>query len=209
DNQAGLAHARAKVEEKRTLIATLQARYAKYVLSSTAPGLVSENRVKVGDAVTAGQPVTSVLQLRLRADFIMTAGEAASPKAGMITRLERADHKVVDCRIERIDEEEGGNATVRAEVMDAAAGMQARDTVHLVRAHYPKIVRLPVQAVVHPAGLQDRVYVVQDGHARQRVVTVLDRNSREVLVGQGLAAGERVVTAGAVALQDGAPIQEQ
>src|SRR5262249_6912169 len=31
DNQAGMAHARAKVEEKRTLIATLQARYAKYV----------------------------------------------------------------------------------------------------------------------------------------------------------------------------------
>src|SRR5262249_50562417 len=79
-NQPGSSHARAKVEEKRALIAALQARYAKYVLSSTSPGLVSENRVKVGDAVTAGQPITSVLQLRLRADFTMPAGDAASLK---------------------------------------------------------------------------------------------------------------------------------
>jgi len=207
-NGPAFAHAKAKVEEKRTLIAGLQARYAKYVLSSTTPGLVSENMVKVGDAVTPGQPVTSVLQVRMRADFTMPPADAAALKAGMIARLQRADGKLVDCRVERVAEE-GEGVAVRVEVLDVSGGLQARDTVRLVRSRYENIFRLPVQAVFRPGGGGDRVYVVQDGRARQRVVTVLDRDAREVLIGQGIAAGDRVVTSGAVALKDGATVQEE
>src|SRR5207248_10815884 len=133
-------------------IASLQMRYAKYVLSSTTPGIVSENRVKVGDHIDPGQPITSVLQLRLRADFSMPRADAAALKTGMIARLQRtSDSKLVDCRIEKIDDDENGqDSTVRVEVMDVASGLQARDSVRLVRALYPQIVRLPAQVIVRP-----------------------------------------------------------
>jgi multidrug efflux pump subunit AcrA (membrane-fusion protein) len=47
---------------------------------------------------------------------------------------------------------------------------------------------------------------VQDGKARQRVVTILDRDGKEVIVGQGLAPTDRVVTSGTLSLRDGADV---
>jgi RND family efflux transporter MFP subunit len=207
-NRAGIAHATAKIEEKRGIIAALQAKYGRLVLSSTTPGIVSENLVKVGDVVQPAQPVTSVVQLRLRADFTLPAAEGGSLKTGMIGRLQRDDGKLVDCRIEKVDSE-GDQTLVRVEVMDIASGVQARDNVRLVRSRLEGVVRLPALAVMRATGGIDQVFVVQDGKARQRVITILDRDSGEVLVGQGITVGDRVVTNGTIALHDGAPVHEE
>src|SRR5262249_14377373 len=101
NNEPGIKHARDKVEEKRGMIAAIQAKYGKLVLSSTAPGVVGENLAKVGDDVGAGQPVTTVTQARLRADFTMPAAESESLKTGMIARLSREDGMVADCCVEK------------------------------------------------------------------------------------------------------------
>src|SRR5262249_13161168 len=105
NNEAGIKHARDKVDEKRNMIAAIQARYGKLVLSSTAPGVVGENLAKVGDDVAPGQAVATVTQARLRADFTMPAADAQSLKTGMIARLQREDGKLVDCRVEKVDVE--------------------------------------------------------------------------------------------------------
>jgi RND family efflux transporter MFP subunit len=202
---SGAHRARAKVDEKRALIAALQARYGRLVLSSTTPGIVGENLVKVGDTTVAAQPVTSVLQLRLRADFTLPAREATSLKTGMIGRMARADGHLIDCRVERVTEE-GEQTVVRVEVMDPAAGVQAGEQMQLVRLRLDGVVRLPAQAVTRPTGGQDSVFVVQDGRVRLRMVMVRDRSPREVLVSQGIAPGDRVVTSGTLSLHDGAVV---
>jgi RND family efflux transporter MFP subunit len=204
NNDAGIKHAQAKVEEKRGMIAAIQSKYGKLVLSSTAPGVVGENLAKVGDDINPGQPVTTVTQARLRADFNMPLGEAQSLKTGMIARLQREDGKLVDCRVEKVDEE-GDQAIVRLEVMDTT-GVQSNDRVRLVKTRLESVYKLPVAAVVHPTGGPDQVFVVQDGKARQRVITILDRDAKEVIVGQGLAPSDRVVTSGTLSLRDGAEV---
>jgi RND family efflux transporter MFP subunit len=205
-NGPAVAQARAKVQEKRSLIAGLQAKYARLVLSATTPGTVGENLAKVGDGVEAGQPVTTLSQLRLRVDFVMPKDVAGSLKTGMIGRLAREDGKLVDCRIEKV-EEEGAETTVRAEVMDVASGVKSGERVRLVRSRFEGVIRLPTQSVVRAAGSPSLVYVVQGGKAQQRAVTILDKNDTEVLVGQGVAPGEHVVTSGAMALHDGSRVE--
>src|SRR5262245_18073754 len=101
------------------MIDAIQAKYGKFVLASTAPGMVGENLAKVGDTVEPGQPVTTVTQVRLRADFTMPAAEMQSLKTGMIARLQREDGRLVDCRVEKV-EEEGDQAIARVEVMDTS-----------------------------------------------------------------------------------------
>ena len=204
ENDAGIKHAQAKVEEKRGMIAAIQAKYGKLVLSSTAPGVVGENLAKVGDNIAPGQPVTTVTQARLRADFTMPQAEAQSLKTGMIARLQRDDGKLVDCRVEKVDEE-GDQAIARLEIMDPSS-VQSTDHVRLVKTRLESVYRLPIGAVVRPAGGPDQVFVVQDGKARQRVITILDRDAKEVIVGQGLAPSDRVVTSGTLSLRDGADV---
>src|SRR5262249_35042865 len=149
NNEPGITHARAKVEEKRSMIAVLQAKYGKFVLSSTSPGVVGENLAKVGDTVQPGQVVTTVTQARMRADFTMPAAEAQSLKTGMIARLQREDGKLVDCRVEKVDHE-GDQATVRLEVMDTSA-IRTGDRVRLVKTRLESVYKLPVSAVVRPS----------------------------------------------------------
>jgi RND family efflux transporter MFP subunit len=207
NNEAAIKHSRDKVEEKRGMIAALQSKYGKFVLSSTAPGVIGENLAKVGDDVEPGQPVTTVTQARMRADFTMPANDAQSLKTGMIARLQREDGKLVDCRVEKVDTE-GEQATARLEVMDTS-GVRSGDHVRLVRTRLESVYKLPVAAVVRPAGGPDQVYVVQDGKARQRVVTILDRDAKEVIVGQGIGPNDRVVTSGTLSLHDGAEVSPE
>jgi RND family efflux transporter MFP subunit len=205
NKQAAIDHAQKKVEEKRKMIAALQAKYANYVLMSTSEGTIGEDLVKVGDLVAAGQPVVKILQGRLRAEFNLPKAESESLKAGMIVRLERDDKTVADARVEEIDEAEDGKAVVHVEVIEMNVGAQAHDHVRLVRARYENVMQVPAAAVAHPANGHDLLFVVQDGKVREKAVDVVDRDEKVVLV-QGIGAGEKVVTSGTAGLVDGAKV---
>lgn len=70
----------------------------------------------------------------------------------------------------------------------------------------PEAVVVPEEAVV-PRGGENFVFVVADGKAELREVTLGERAPGRVEVVSGLAAGERVVVAGQQKIQDGSPVE--
>jgi multidrug efflux system membrane fusion protein len=70
----------------------------------------------------------------------------------------------------------------------------------------PAALVVPAAAVAQgQAG--DYAWVVKDGAAELRTVTVIEAGEQEVVVGRGLAAGELVVTEGQLKLTPGAKVQ--
>jgi membrane fusion protein (multidrug efflux system) len=70
----------------------------------------------------------------------------------------------------------------------------------------PEAVVVPEEAVV-PRGGENFVFVVADGTAELRQVTLGERAPGRVEVASGLEAGERVVVAGQQKIQDGAAVE--
>jgi membrane fusion protein (multidrug efflux system) len=68
------------------------------------------------------------------------------------------------------------------------------------------VVMVPEEAVV-PRGDNHLLYIVEDGHAVERTVKLGARRAGAVEILEGLAAGERVVTAGHMRLKDGSPVE--
>jgi RND family efflux transporter MFP subunit len=66
----------------------------------------------------------------------------------------------------------------------------------------PKVY-VPIAAIVEGEGRRASVFVIDAGHARRREVQVAFIEHDRVALDQGLAAGERVVTDGALYLEDG------
>jgi multidrug efflux pump subunit AcrA (membrane-fusion protein) len=65
----------------------------------------------------------------------------------------------------------------------------------------------PIAAVIEADGDQAAVFVVEDGTARRRPVSVAFIAPTAVAISSGLTAGENVVTDGALYLEDGEKIQ--
>ncbi len=65
---------------------------------------------------------------------------------------------------------------------------------------------VPPTAVSTEAGV-DRVFVVRNGHIEERVVTVAERTNEEVVIVEGLRAGEQVATGALDDLTDGAAVR--
>ncbi len=67
---------------------------------------------------------------------------------------------------------------------------------------------LPAQALAVATGQQgDYAYVVVDGKAQLRSVTVAEAKEKEAVLASGIAAGETVVTEGLLKLRPDAPVE--
>ena len=78
------------------------------------------------------------------------------------------------------------------------------DQLRLVKKKEANVVPIPASAVVKKDGA-DVVFVLSDGKAKMRKVTVVDRTAAEALIGTGLATGDSVITSNADTLQDDQP----
>jgi HlyD family secretion protein len=108
-----------------------------------------------------------------------------------------------------------------------ALGDGYRVAVRLLVVAQDKVLTVPVGAVFPRLGgdgdgtapaanaaskggaLPMAVFVIADGRARQREVTVADRNGREAWIASGLRAGERVIVYPGDAIVDGARVEER
>lgn len=67
---------------------------------------------------------------------------------------------------------------------------------------------IPKDAVLNRDG-HDVVFVVHEGHAERRAVTVRDTQGNDSVLSAGISAGEKVVVAAPAGLQDGMPVKEK
>ncbi|HZS40951.1 MAG TPA: HlyD family efflux transporter periplasmic adaptor subunit [Polyangia bacterium] len=197
-DDAKTKEAEAKVNEKKTLLATLEARAAKVRLVAASSGTVTDVMVTQGGDAKAGAPAIKIADNRLTVSFKLKPDEIGAIKPGSpMTMQPAAGGATIAGRFTRAD---GDSAVV--ELLDDATTVKAGDQLRLVKAKVPNVVPVPLSALVKRDGA-DTVFVLSDGEAKAHKVTVVDRTSGEALISSGLAAGDSVITSGTDSLQDG------
>lgn len=86
------------------------------------------------------------------------------------------------------------------------SGLVARLALSPAAARTATRVHVPIAAIVEGDGRSASVYVLDGAIARRRAVTVAFIDHDSVALADGVQAGERVVTDGALYLEDGAPV---
>jgi RND family efflux transporter MFP subunit len=87
------------------------------------------------------------------------------------------------------------------------SGLLARVTIEPARGAGATLPYVPIGALVEADGERGAVFVATDGVARRREVTVAFLAPASVALSAGVTPGERVVTDGALYLEDGEPIE--
>lgn len=197
------------IEEVRNRQAVLMQRrseleLARQALSDsrlTAPfaGRVRERHATAGQYLAAGVPVVTVVKVHpLRLRLAIPEREAAAVRVGQKVRVtvegDPAPHEGRVARVSPAIEEASRTLSVEAEVPNPNGVLRpgAFANAQVVTDSSETTILVPLTAVVSFAGV-DRVFVVKDGKAAERRVTIGRRETGRVEVLKGLAAGENVV----------------
>ena len=201
-----------QAQQAQVELARLELSYADV----TAPidGVVSERRVKVGNRVNTTEPAFVVTALEpLIATLNVPERELArlQPNQAAMLRVDALPGEAFAGRIERISpvvDAASGTFRVTVELSDHGErlrpGMFGR--FQIVYDSREEAVLVPVAAVMSEDGRQS-VFVVANGEAQRRAVTVGYRNNGDYEIVSGLAAGDQVVVTGQASLASGARVQ--
>lgn len=155
--------------------------------------------------VTAMEPLQAVLNVPERELARLAAGQPAR------LQVDALPGELFIGRIERISPVvDSASGTFRVTIALDGHGERLRPGMfgrfHIVYDSRDYAVLVPVAAVMNEDGRQS-VFVVEDGEAQRRSITVGHRNNGEFEVRDGLDAGERVVVIGQASLSSGAEVQ--
>jgi len=189
--------AESEVAEKKKLLADLEARAAKQRLAAPSSGTVSEVLVTAGGDAKVGEPAIRISDKRLTVDFKVPPVEAGAFKPDSAVSLQAASGGAIIAG--RVAKAEGDIVTVEL-LSDIAA--KAGDPLRLVRSRMQNVIPVPPTAVVKREGA-DVVYVLSNGEAKARKITIVDRTPTEVLIAGGLATGDSVIKSNVELLRDG------
>jgi len=180
-----------------------QVMLARQQLSDTAirapfDGMIQERHTSVGEYLTAGAPVVTVVRmdpLRLRAD--VPEREARRVRTGQPVRVSvEGDPTIYTGRIVRLSPTitaQNRMLLVEAEVRNNGRlrpGSFAR--VEIVTDDRSRALTVPTSAIVTFAGIE-KVILVRDGTAVERPVTTGRRTAEWTEIVSGLTRGDRVV----------------
>lgn len=214
----------AAVQEVRNLVARLEnlraeLGIAREKLSDThisAPfaGTVRERLVEVGQYVKEQTPVISLATtnpLKLRAEVPERWFPYVKPGAAVEVTVEAYPGESFPGRVERVARAvnpQSRTVALEAQVANPQErlrpGLFAR--ARLVTSRTEAIVRVPASAVVSFYGVQ-KVYAIENGEIRERVVKLGDRFGDTVEVTEGLAAGTWIATSELARIRQGIRVE--
>ncbi|MGQ0587667.1 MAG: efflux RND transporter periplasmic adaptor subunit, partial [Gammaproteobacteria bacterium] len=205
--------AASRLDVEKAAVALAQARLAKTRIRAPFEGVIGLRAVSPGDYITAGQALAPLEQLSvLKADFRLSEAALSAIKVGQTLNLEvdAWPGQVFPGKVYAIDPrlaEETRSIGVRARVPNdknqLRPGLFAR--VRLVISEREGAVLVPEQAIV-PQGDSPFVYVIENGQAAMRPVTLGLRQAGRVEVVSGVRPGDVVITAGVQKIGPGAPV---
>ena len=177
-------------------------------------GMVAQRMVKPGNLVNLNAVVFRIVNTRqLEAVLNVPERELATLKPGLPVKL-RVDAipgRVFEGKIDRVAPAvDVGSGTFRVTSVfdgqqDLRAGMFGR--IEVVYDERPNALTIPRTALLDDEN-EAAVFVVRDGKVARRVVLETGfMNGEYVEVVSGLKPGDRVVTAGKVAIRDGSQVQ--
>lgn len=206
-----LRTAEGSVQAAKADLATAEDQFGYTVLRADAAGIITARNVEAGQVVDAAQTVFTLAQDGGR-DALFDVYEAvfaqSPPETGIDVRLVSDARVTVKGTIREIAptfDETNGTVRVKVGLNNAPSAMTlGAAVVGAANARYREAVRLPWTALASDAGRPSVFVVDPSSKAVSKRAVVIDRYlTGEIVVSEGLAAGERVVTAGGQLLYDG------
>ncbi|MGE5152414.1 MAG: efflux RND transporter periplasmic adaptor subunit [Bdellovibrio bacteriovorus] len=216
ESQAKQRELATQVEQRRQLLAlaglsaeTIDTLTRTRALGSTLPvaspiaGVVLEQMVSTGQAVSAAEPLYRVAQVRPlwveihvpvdRVDTLELGGRVLLPGLGTEGRIITIGHMV---------HQEDQGVLVRAEVSEGVEGLRPGQFVEVQLTNAPGEAgwRVPAAAVVRNAGAA-YLFVAREGGFTALPVTVVAEEERSAVVTGELGAQDQVAVSGVVALK--------
>jgi len=205
--------AAAKLQADQATVQLAQAQLEKLTLTAPFDGVLGLRKVSVGDVVQPGKDIVNLEAIdTLKLDFRVPEAYLPAVRVGQVlaVSVDAFPGKQFEGEVYAIDpliDVNGRALAVRARVPNPGAtlrpGLFAR--VVLTLNVQQDAVLVPEQAVV-AFGTEQFVFKVVDGKAVQTKVRLGDRRNAEVEIGDGLKAGDTVVTAGQLKIRDGSPV---
>ena len=185
--------------QRRAEVALSRAQLAATVLTAPFDGRVLDRPVEVGQYLTAGTPVATIVRvdvLRLRAEI--PEREARSVRVGQPVRVTlEQDERTYSGTIARLSpaiSSDNRTLLVEAAIRNDPAMLRPGSFVRaeiIVQSDVPALL-MPSSAIVSFAGV-DKVFTVKDGKTVDRRVTLGRREGEAVEVLEGLADGDQVI----------------
>lgn len=197
----------------RAALALAQAQLAKTRIVAPFAGIAGLRQVSPGDYVKEGQPLVNLEALDvMKVDFRLSESALSAVAVGQTLALEVDAYPgqsfagqvyAIDPRLD----EDSRAVAVRARVPNdkglLRSGLFAR--VRLTIGRKDQAILISEQAIT-PDGDKLFVYVIEDGKAVRREVTVGQRRPGKAEILSGLKAGDVVITAGLQKIGPGAPV---
>jgi membrane fusion protein (multidrug efflux system) len=213
-SESQLEQIEATLIANRARVAAAEARVADTVIRAPFAGKVGLRRISVGSLISPGTVITTLddssvikLDFDVPETFVSVLEPGLSVQATSIAypgETFEGEVASVDSRVDPVSR----SVTVRAEVPNADGRLKPGMfmAVRVARDPTPALV-VPESAIVPERG-SVFVFVVAEGRAERREVTIGRREPGRVELVAGVAAGERVVVQGTQKVRDGSAVAE-
>ena len=207
--------ARTNVANAQAQLGLAQKNLQYAVIPAPIDGYVTERVADLGEYVSPQQKVVTIVRtnpLRIRIDIPEQAiREVKVGQSVSITTSAWPDKNFAG-RVARIAPNVSAQSrtmTVEAEIENSGNALKPGQfaTVRLLQERAEPAVLIPARAVVSDAGV-NRVYVIKNGHAEQRLVQTGQTDGDLIEIRNGIAADEQVATSNLEQLTDGVAIKQ-
>lgn len=187
--------------QRRSELRIARQQLAETTLYAPFNGAIRERRASIGEYLTPGVPVATVVRLHpLRLRVEIPEREAHDLRTGQSVRVTvEGDSDVYSGRVVRLSpvfSEQSRSLVIEAEVDNKHGRLRPGSfaKAEILTTSRSNALMIPAAAVVTFAGIQ-KVYLVNDGKAHERSIVVGRREGDLLEVLEGLKSGERVVIA--------------
>jgi len=213
-NFAGVDVARTNVANAEAALALARKNLSYAFIPAPIDGFVSERTADLGEYVSPTQKVATIVRinpLRVRIDIPEQAISEVKVGQSVSATTSAWPDKSFSGHIARIAPNVTANSrtlTVEAEIENGSGALKPGQfaTVRILQPRPVAAVLVPSRAVVSDAGV-NRIYVIKNGHAEQRLVQLGQTEGDLVQVKTGVAADEKVATSNLEQLGDGVPVK--
>jgi len=213
-NYAAVDVSRTNVANAQAALALARKSLSYAVIPAPIDGFVSERTADLGEYVSPQQKVATIVRtnpLRIRIDI----PEQAIPqvKVGQSVSITTSawPDKNFAGRIARVAPNVSAQSrtfTVEAEIENSSNALKPGQfaTVKILQEQAEPAVLVPARSVISEAGV-NRVYVIKNGHAEQRVVQTGQTDGDLIEIKSGVAADELIATSNLEQLSDGIAVR--
>jgi multidrug efflux pump subunit AcrA (membrane-fusion protein) len=204
-----IAAVRAQLDHAEAALVSAQIQFRDSTVTAPFAGTITRRLVEPGEAVSPASPAFILAQLdSVYAELAVPEREQTSLRTGQavaitVDALPGAQFAGTIAEIQPTATVSSRSFIVKVRVRNAQGvlrpGMFARGTITI--AVRPNVLQVPDTAVLATSG-KPIVFVVQDGRASRREVTLGERQNGRVEITGGLTGGEQVVVSGAAGVTD-------